>query len=293
MARVVSARLSIKERRRRRILIVCGSVFGALLAIFLLCWAFLNASFVRITNIEISGTDVLPVSTVKEAVEHSMEGNYVHLFSKNSIFLYPKAGIAQDLRRLFPTLKTVSVNAKDFHTVAVVVSERTPAALWCPSTSSDPTGGTQDTTLEIDSSDATVSYDCALLDEDGLAYANAPQYSGKVYQQYFGTLPLGPLPKQFLKPEQFRSLSALAKEFEKKLAPDVLDAITVDDNNDVHLSFDGAYEVLFALEEDTGVLFDRFSLTLTAAPFTEHKLSDFMYVDLRFGDKVYYKLKSE
>lgn len=271
----------LRERRRKRLLRISAAVCGALLSIFLLCWGFLSLSSLRISTVEVSGVDVLPPSAIKEAVEHSMEGKYAYLFPKNSIFLYPKADIAEELRTLFPTLKAVSVNAKNFHTVTVVVSERTPSALWCGSTADGV------------NSDTGLGEQCLLLDDSGLAYANAPEYSGKVYQQYYGALPEGPLPKQFLTAEKFQSLAALAQEFEKKVTPDVLQSITVDSNADVHLSFDSGYEIRFALTEDTGLLLDRFLLTLTAAPFTEHKLSDFYYIDLRFGDKVYYKLKNE
>ena len=35
------------------------------------------------------------------------------------------------------------------------------------------------------------------------------------------------------------------------------------------------------------------TLALEAEPFKGHALSDFEYLDLRFGDRLYYKLKSE
>lgn len=200
-----------------------------------------------------------------------MAGKYAGLFSKANIFLYPKSKIENDLRTLYPTLGNASVHALDFHTISVSVAERTPFALWCPSAD---------------------SAQCVLLDESGLAYAHAPQYSGNVYQVYTGPLPDGPLPKQFLTPEYFHSLSALVTTFSKKIAPDTITSVLVDENNDVHLKTSGGYEIMFALGADGGDVFENFSLTLTAAPFTTHKLSDFQYIDLRFGDKVYYKLKN-
>lgn len=218
-----------------------------------------------------SGENVIPETSIETVVKDDIAGAYLGLFSKANIFFYPKHKIERDLRALYPTLGSADVHALDFHTITVAVAERVPYALWCPSAD---------------------SHECVLLDEGGFAYAHAPEYSGNVYETYIGTLPEGPLPKQFLTPASFHSLSALVKTFVKKITPDVIQTVTVDDNSDVHLAVSGGYEILFALDDDGGDVFQHFTLTLTAAPFTTHTLSDFEYIDLRFGDKVYYKLKN-
>lgn len=263
----------LRERRRRRVLIMAGAVLLCLVLLFAACALFFNASFARISHVDVSGEDVIPATSVEEVVRHDIAGDYLWVFPKNNIFLYPRGTIERDVLALFPTLKTAGVHAKNFQTISVVVVERTPQALWCGDTVSQERGT------------------CLLLDENGLAYANAPSYSGAVYQTYYGSLPRGSLPKQFLSPEEFRTLEALAAAFQKKLTPDTLTSVFVDSNSDVHLQFKGGYEIMFALRDDTGQIFDRFSLALTSAPFASHSLSDFEYIDLRFGDKVYYKLK--
>jgi hypothetical protein len=48
---------------------------------------------------------------------------------------------------------------------------------------------------------------------------------------------------------------------------------------------------LFALGDDAGAVYQHFTLALTADIFKAHKLSDFHYLDLRFGNKLYYKLR--
>jgi hypothetical protein len=274
VARVVHARSTFRQRRRRRLLLIAAAVIFFVLVVCTLCVLFFNAPFLRITAVSATGGEVVPSSSIEEVVKHDIAGKYAYLFAKNNIFIYPKKGIEGHLLELFPTLKTAGVHAKDFHTIAVTVVERTPVALWC--------GATQ-------GADGT----CLLLDENGLAYANAPQYGGAVYRTYFGALPAGPLPKQYLTPDEFRTLAALATAFEKKVAPDTLSAVAVDENSDVRLRFAGGYDILVALHDDTGQIFDRFSLALTSAPFASHTLADFEYVDMRFGDKVYYKLKTK
>ncbi len=244
---------------------------GFLLVLFLCIWWFLNASFLLIRDVEVSGNNVVPASSIEAAALHDTLGKYIGLFSKADIFFYPKDQITRDLLALYPTLKTVRVGAKDFHTIQIEVTERSPYALWCFADDAH----------------------CVLLDADGLAYANAPEYSGQVYTTYVSGQRGNTLPQQFLTPEKFHTLAALVDAFSKKLGSDHVREVGVDENEDVHLKISSGYELILPLDADTGTIFNNFSLALTSAPFSSHPLSDFQYIDLRFGDKVYYKLKNE
>ena len=98
------------------------------------------------------------------------------------------------------------------------------------------------------------------------------------------------MPWQYLTPSTFRSLAALVAAVAKK-SNEPVQTVSVDDNKDVHMTFANGFVLLVSLNDDTGDTFERFSLALGAAPFTQHTLGDFQYLDLRFGDKLYYKLK--
>jgi hypothetical protein len=67
--------------------------------------------------------------------------------------------------------------------------------------------------------------------------------------------------------------------------------VSVDNNNDVEATFGSGFVLKFALDDAQGDVFERFSLALTSDPFKNKQLSNFAYLDLRFGDKLYYKLK--
>jgi len=46
------------------------------------------------------------------------------------------------------------------------------------------------------------------------------------------------------------------------------------------------------LVSDSGAdVLERIALALQSEPFAKRSLTDFAYLDLRFGDKLYYKLK--
>ena len=132
---------------------------------------------------------------------------------------------------------------------------------------------------------------CFLLDEDGVAYGGALTFSGDAYTRYYGALTGSTTPKHYLNPAQFRSLSALVDTIAESQKDEPLRSVWVDASDDVHLAFASGFTLLFTLSADGGDVYQRLTLALQSDPFKSHKLSDFEYLDLRFGDKLYYKLK--
>lgn len=273
VSRVDLPKSQLRERRRRRrmflVALAAGSVILLLAAIVGATWL----PFMRVKQVSVMGTKTVMPEKLQASVLHEIAGAYAFVFAKSNILLYPRSTIEHNLLQQFPILGAVNVHAENFHTIAVVVTERQPAALWCGESLASSTSS------------------CYLLDKTGTIYAPAVVYSGDAYQKYFGPTTGGALPQQFLTPAEFHSLSVLVDSLqgEQHLT---MQSISVDAVNDVRVMFSNDFELVFALNSDSGDLFDRFSLALMADPFVAHKLSDFQYLDLRFGDKLYYKLKS-
>jgi len=270
MARVElpASRLKARKRRQRiRILIFFGGL------ILLVGGLVIGASYIpviQISHIAVSGAKTLSSSTVQAFIEKRIDGRYAFVLPKRNIFLYPKRFLRDEILAAYPLLAAADVHAVDFHTIAVNVVEREPRALWCESQTR-----------------------CMFMDEQGMVYAPAPTFSSPIYVSYFGTLSGNRLPKQYLSPEEFAGLSALVDATVRHLDSEEVLGVWVDGHDDAHLRFANGFAISFSLSHEEGDVFERFSLALTAEPFVQRPLSDFEYLDLRFGDKLYYKLKSE
>jgi len=277
MARVVLPQSKIKQRRkqrRTRIAIVSGVAFVFLLA------ALVGVTWVpalRASEVRVQGVSVASANAVKAFVKEELTGRVLVVFPKNSIFLYPKERITEKLRLEFPALHSAQLRIQvpsSFHTLVVTVDERKPVALWCGNAVEEP---------------------CAFIDETGAVYTLAPEFSDAVYVRYYGEVvgleKKDTLPKQFLSSTYFRSLSALIATLQKEVGP--IDRVTVKENEDARVSFGNGFAMLFVVTDDGADILERFMLARDAAPFAERPLSDFEYLDLRFGDKLYYKLKTE
>ncbi|HVV14907.1 MAG TPA: hypothetical protein VHD55_00675 [Candidatus Paceibacterota bacterium] len=274
MARVQLPVSKLKARkRRRRVLALVFALAGAL-ALAAGAIALTWAPFLRIQKLEVAGVSSVNKELVEEQIRKSLSGAYWGVFPRDNIFLYSKAEMRARLLSQFPVFASASLSSEGFDGLRVDLVERKPAALWC-------------------GEGPELSGSCLTLDESGAAYTLAADFSGSVYARYTGALPQGPLPRQFLAPEQFRGLAAFVSELSGKLSSTSISVVAVGGDGDVQVVCENGFRLVFSLDDNGADVLERFALALTAGPFATHKLSDFEYLDLRFGDKLYYKLKGE
>ena len=154
----------------------------------------------------------------------------------------------------------------------LTVVERSPVATWCGEV--------------LDAS----STDCYLLDDGGLAYTTISSTTA-TYIQYFGPLATSSLPRQYVSPPTFRALTAFVVALTSVHPELTVRSVVVDGDDDVSIITSSGFTMRFVLTDDFSGVLNHLELALGTAPFTTHALSDFTYLDLRFGDRMYYKLK--
>lgn len=245
-------------------MIGAGFAGAFLLVLFGIAVWFSHAPFLRVERITASGLSTVRLEALQALVREELGGNYGYLFSRNNILLYPKEEIVEVLREAFPQFKVVEVYAQDFSTLAVSVVERESTALWCDGS-------------------------CYFMDEDGVVYAPAPRFNTSTYVTYRGSVSGAKLPKQYLTPEGFHTLSAFAGAIAQQETGDTLIGVSVDDARDVRLRFESGFMLIYPLGESSGDMYELYALARGSGPFENRPLSDFAYLDLRFGDKLYYK----
>ncbi len=273
-SRVVFPQSRIQEQRRKRRAWMTG---GYMLLSICFVGGLIALSWIpqwRVSIVEVTGTQIIATSSVVGYVQNELVGRDIYLFPKNNVLWYPKQEIIASLPVEFPMLQSASIELQNLHTIVVHVSERSAQALWC---------GEQMAT----------GTPCYLLDGSGLLYTLAANYSSNVYIDYYGPAAQSVLPRQYLEPAQFESLSALVAAFGEKEATDSIQSVSVDATGNTQVVFASGFVLMFTLSQNPSDLLNRFSLALTTALFTAHPLSNFSYLDMRFGDKLYYKLKGQ
>lgn len=272
--RVVLGESKLRTRRRRRRVLVLGLCVLAVLVLLggvvYLTWA----PLFRVTTVRVEGVVPAQATQVEQVVRSVGAGRYVGIFSKNNILLYPTAGAAAAIAEAFPSLKNITVQTAGLHTIVVGAVERQPSAVWCGSA-------------------PTSSSNCIFLDDTGLAYAPSLDYTGVGYRKYFGRLSTSTSADQgqYLTAQRFHTLDVFVTALQTHLSSSTLVYVFVDENNDVYVAHKDGFEVRFELLSDPGSILQTLQLALSTEIFKAHTLSDFAYLDLRFGSKLYYKLK--
>ncbi len=272
MARVDLPQSKLRARRRRQKLFAGLRILAVIVLAAGLVVGVLWLPHMRVTKVVVEGAEGSTAKAIEAAAAKHLVGTYSFLFPKNNILIYPKSAITEALQTQFPRLAEIDVHANTIRTIGITVRQRVPKSVWC--------GLTPQSRVP-----------CLLMDEDGVAYEAAASFDGTVYTEYFGTT-TGAAPKQYLTPEQFHSLTALVQAFKDKEGESIA-RVAVDEQKDVRATFDSSFTLMFTATEDGGEVYERFLLAKTAEPFASRPLSDFEYLDLRFGDRLYYKLKAQ
>ena len=228
----------------------------------------------NISKIEIIGNKIIDASAVKIVVEKEIAGHYFWFFPKANILIYPKNSIKQELYNKFQKLKEVNLYIKERKTVEVYVSEREGKYVWCKNSS--------------------ISEQCYFLDDSGYIFGEAPYFSGEVYFKFYGPADIG---TYFLE-ENFRQLIYFRDFLTAKGIKSI--SLSVLENKDAKISLTSANKslkepyIIFKINSDFQKIAENFETALDTEPLMsnfKNKYSSLEYIDLRFGDKVYYKFK--
>ena len=280
---LTSPRLKEMKRKKRRVFWrkVFLIIFGFLVIIGIFSYVSRNAK-VNIYAIEISGNEIIDTKLIREIVDEKLIGYYLKLFPKTNFLLYPRGAIKDELENRFKRLKNISFELKDINTLEISVSERTALYTWC---------GENPPELNTD------GQTCYFLDESGFIFDEAPYFSGEVYFRFYGLdgINLENPAGFFFFQKIFNNLIMFKNNIEEMgLKPGAF-YVSGDGEIKVLLSAAGARknpEIIFKADAD----FNKVAENLQAALDTEPLLSKFktqysslQYIDLRFGNKVYYK----
>lgn len=228
----------------------------------------------QIRTVSVAGTKTVPAGDVKALVEEELRGTYVVAFPRRNTLIYPRDSIRVRILSEWPRISTLDITHEGLGGILLHIEERSPAGLWC--------GG------EAEFESASMS-GCYFLDATGFVFAQAGMFSGGVFHKYYGDLGTrSPVGSRYVREEYFASyreflssLGRLGYEGERSLVQPNGNIILVTSSHEKFFlsgtkSFDSALSYLSAVVQSG-----------------EIRGKEIEYFDLRFGNRVYYKLRQE
>lgn len=266
-----------KHQKKMRIL---SAVF--LLCIVGLAWLVVwvpSLTSLQIKNIIVHGNKVLKEDEIKQKVKEGFSGNYLRVFPKTNVFLYPKETVEKNLVSTFPRIANVSAELDTERILTISLTEREPFALWC---------GREILVKEADKS-------CFYLDNQGFVFARTPHFSGNMYFEFYGK---GILPENesighdFLPFSSYQHIFKIKEHLESfKESP--MEIVVADDGS-AEFTEKGGYKIRFNLDGDISALLSNMQAVFRSNLWgTAASSGGFEYLDFRFGNKVYYKYKNK
>lgn len=262
------------ERKRRRIRAL-RIIFSVAAVLFLLALIYiLRSETLRITDIRVTGGEVMEAGEIIAEVRHRLDESYFWLIPKSNAFFYPRKTITAALYDEFPRFKSVGLDLESLNTLIVRIEEREPFALYC---------------REIPAVNRTS--ECYFLDENGLIFALAPSFSGDVYFVYTAPETIeNPLGRELVPTEEFKLLPTFIGSLSSlNLRPLALEVSPAE----YTLFLASGARIMWRRESNLGLIRSNLETFLKSDPI--RTLNGFLesveYLDLRTENKVFYKFK--
>jgi cell division septal protein FtsQ len=259
--------VSLRARRRRaRALIASVAIALAAAAAYGISYASYLPLF-TIGAISVSGSEAISPKLIERYAESVVyDGSYGFL-SRADIFLYPRADIEQGLSRFFPRIESARVARASMlaSTVAIAIVERKQFAQWC------------------------ADEQCYSMDEKGFIFARAASTTTQYVFRGGLATSSQPVGQRFASAQLPGILVALKLFGQAGFHP--LGAFVKDDK-DFTMPLVEGYQIKASFGADAMALVRNLELVLSS-DVLKGKENSLEYVDLRFGNRVYYKLKGQ
>ncbi|OHA01181.1 MAG: hypothetical protein A3C16_04665 [Candidatus Sungbacteria bacterium RIFCSPHIGHO2_02_FULL_51_29] len=262
--------------------------------------------YFRVHTVSVAGLRGIAESEVRERVWEYLFGSIGYLIPRDNMLVISREGLAEAVRKKFPKAKEVLIEKHLPDVLAVTIRERDLWGLACSSV-----GGSTDETVVaeqepmsatggiiFDDEDSDVSAEvaprgearnCLLIDEEGFAFG---AFEGlgvgvlpTIYAQGGGSSSGG-----VVVAKTYIDYFLAAREGAAKLNADLI-GLVLDDANpkDYTLLFAGDWRILTPRATDPAVWISQVK-TLFETELKD-RTGAIEYIDLRFGNKVFYKFQ--
>lgn len=254
-------------------------------ALFLFSVFFVGAIYLlripywRVVDIQIKGIETLSAEEVKEKVAEFLIGEYVFFIPRNSMFFLGTKGIVTSLKQGFPPIAQVSFKKIFPHTLEVLVEERKTFGLFCNSLRQTPE--------EV--KDAAPPF-CVYIDSQGIGYEVAPEASGSLIVKIRSDVPEVNVGSHVVAVSTMERMKFLSVELKRSADIDVVGFELLSKvPSEIRVISAEGFLLIFKLDDDFQNVFRVLKTVLDEEIKEKRSLLD--YIDARFGNKVFYKMR--
>lgn len=235
----------------------------SLLIIAFLAWLLLFSNLLVIKTIKIKGNNLIPANDLEAIVNDRLARNRFLFLSESRLAVFNSKALKQTILDHY-ALDRVKINKQLPFSLVVTISEKTPVAIWFEA----------DTYQEVDMAGWILASVGGQVEGLPTIYNNgAPRINNKKVSEAEKIIPF---------------VKNLNLEFSNHFSNIKIKQLTIDnDQNTVKLVPERGALIYFSTLDDLLMQLDRLDVLLLSE--LKDRFEKINYVDLRFGDKVYYK----
>ncbi len=237
----------------------------ALLILFLIGGIFYSIfflSYFQVKKIEISGNQKTPTEEIKTIIAERINSKVV-FFVSESIFIIDVKGIRQEILKKYPQILEVKIKRNLPDILVVEIKERVPVGTFCQQN------------------------DCFYIDEFGVVFKKSSQETQPIIKSevFNPNLILG---QSVLEKKYLEGILKINNNLTKNLELNIKEFVISGDGKKLKTEIVEGWRILFDLEENISDQIYNLDLTLKEKIPPEQR-KNLNYIDLRFGNKVFYK----
>lgn len=290
-----------RKRKKKKILKIWLFVLSCVAFLIGLAWL-ISLQSLAIKKVIVIGNTNITSGEIQSITNTILDEKYLGIFSKRNAFIYPKDYITKTLALTYPRIEDIVLDTESLEILNIKVKERTSSAVWCAAVlcylvdgqgyiyAESPSNASVDSSFATSTSSSTVSS----LSSSTKAFVLDPNerihttlYGG---DQFVGPEPIG---KHVFTENLYEDILKTIDELEKENL--LIKEVHVFSRDEIVFTTTNGGKIIFSDRKPFAVSLENLRTSLKSSVFVGQKngsssSSKFEYIDVRFGNKVFYKL---
>lgn len=258
-----------REKRRRfsqKVFFIIGILVVLLAGIIYLLF-FAHLLDVRSVVVE-SDTQASELKdTIKVETNQWLDGKKYFLQRRRNIVFLGLGQLQVQLTKDFPKIDSISISRQLFHEIKINIKERSPAGIWC----------------------LTTSQQCFYFNKAGIAYEKSPQTSGflilAVQDDREREINFG---DKVTDNDWLKAIVSAQQQLSDKKIQVKFIGISKNSINDFYALTSANFKILLSIDTDIASQIDAM-VSFISQKLTADRVARLQYIDLRIQDRIYYK----
>ncbi len=265
----------------------------------------------QVSNVIIEGNSISNQEEILEKINSIMSGRRFLLFPKSNFLFIPKDIIEEFIIKNNVSVEGIKINLKNFNEAEINIIEYEPKIIWCPNfldevISQESSVTIEEINLDQINDERIEDYllrielkdinNCYLINHKGISFARMNQNGVSVNHDELMVFYSNPLQHSesqvgniFIEPETFFNILDFIERI--KDLDIQINHVATNNNETFHLRTNRGPRILISRFNDPEQTAINLSLTISLEEINAAQFRNLEYIDLRFGNRVFYRIK--